>query len=514
MELEELFRRKQAGQSISEIAEALGGDRKTIRKYLGLITAKNGSQSESPSIKQMVLIAESAKREAAKQEVFVGYETEIKELLTRAKQPLKLKSVYEVICTKHELWAKSSLSSFRRFVISHNLRSERREITCRIERHPGEEIQVDYAKMGQMTDPVSGKKVTVYAFIGSLASSRHKYIEFVYRQDQVSFAESHAKMFTFFGGVTKIVTLDNLKAGVIKPDLYNPLLNRTYADMAKHYNCFVNPARVASPKDKPTVERDVQTVREEYLKLLTLNPGVCLSEANRHIKDWVINTYGKRKHGTTQECPYEFFLEVEQPLLTPLPPEVFSAAVWKEAKVHPDCFIQVNKKAYSVPFLYVGKTLNVKVRAKTIEVYYLGELIKEHLIPKIYRQTDYTDFPEDIQKAIDTKLPYYLQTEAERISGVNLRLLVRNLLTPHAFINLRRAQGILSVAAKFDRLLVEQASLIAGESLQGLHPKSFEHLILNLQLQNKEEESQVNNALTLCPETQSFVRTAQYFSQN
>ena len=262
-------------------------------------------------------------------------------------------------------------------------------------------------------------------------------------------------------------------------------------------------------KDKPTVERDVQTIREEFLKLQELTPGLTLTEANRYILNWLINDYGKRKHGTTQEFPYEIFTSIEQPCLLPLPVEPFEVAVWKQVKVHPDCFIQVNKKAYSVPYRYVGETLAVKVKSQTVEIYYQEALIKMHLIPKNYRQTDYEDFPENVQKAVDTKLPYYLQIQAGQISGENLRTLIRQLLIPHAFINLRRAQGIIAIAGKFDRIYVEQAALLALEQMPGIHPKIFEQIIIGVI--NRQEDEQYD-AITICEQTQSFIRSAQYFS--
>ncbi|GBD91478.1 integrase core domain protein [bacterium BMS3Abin04] len=148
-------------------------------------------------------------------------------------------------------------------------------------------MQVDYVKVGLLFDPVTEKRRTVYSFIGTLSYSRHKYVEIVYSQDQKSFVESHVRMFKFFGGVPKTIVIDNLKSGVIKPDLYNPQLNRSYSDMAGHYNCFIDTARVATPKDKPKVERDVQTVREEFKVMLALNENLTITEANKKFRSTV-----------------------------------------------------------------------------------------------------------------------------------------------------------------------------------------------------------------------------------
>lgn len=518
MELKEIIRRKADGQSISKIAREMQKDRKTIRKYLAALQGQQPIEllpdiagNTENQTKSLCLIVDSGKKKVVKQEVFAHYTDEIEKLLSGSKNSLKIKSAYEVICKMYGLSGTSSLSSFKRFIKANNIQRANGKTTCRIERRPGEDCQIDYAKMGKVFDPVTKRTRSVYAFIGSLPYSRHKFVEYVFSQNQRSFVESHVKMFIFFQGVPKVLTIDNLKTGVIKPDLYNPQLNKTYAEMAAHYGCFVNAARVARPKDKPTVERDVQTIREEFLKCQALDPTITLTEANRHIRKWLVEEYGARKHGTTQEYPYEVFQTIEHPCLLLMPVDWFEVAEWKQAKVHPDCFIQVNKKAYSVPYRYTGETLTVKVKSKTIEIYYQEELIKVHMIPKNHRQTDYDDFPENVQKAIDTRLPLYLQEQAEQLSGQALRSLIRKMLTPHAYINLRRAQGILSVAKKYDRSFLEEASRLALNALPGLHPKEFEMIIIGL-INLKDEEQQ--DIMTTSEQTKSFSRSSEYYDNH
>jgi hypothetical protein len=509
MELSDIIRRIRDGQSISEISRVTGRDRKTIRKYIALIEQENIGEEEVLPADKLLSIADKTRRPTDRQNIFEPYLDEIKTFLTHKQNRLKIKSVYEVIIKKHDINEGTSLSSFKRFLITHNLRRET-GITCRIEQKPGHEIQIDYGEVGKMINPLTGKRSVVYAFIGTLCSSRHKFSEFVFKQDQKSFVESHIKMFRFFGGVTKTIALDNLKAGVIKPDLYDPQINRSYAEMGLHYGTFINPCRPGKPKDKGKVERDVQTIREEFKKMFAINASITIAEANYQIKQWLINEYGQRKHGTTQLKPYEFFKEVEVPCLLPLPEQEYEISEWKQAKVHPDCFVQVNKKSYSVPYQYVGKTLFVKVKSRIVEIYYNEELIKQHLIPKNNRQTDYDDFPENIQKALDGNLPAYLLREAERISGKNLRDLVEKILTPHAFINLRRAQGIISVARNYSSKVVEEAAQICLEELTSYHPKEFKNVILKLLSQEDETSLQ----LVISESTLQFVRPMNYFINN
>ena len=120
---------------------------------------------------------------------------------------------------------------------------------------------------------------------------------------------SHVKAFNYFGGVPKRIILDNLKAGVIKPDLYDPQFNRAYREMAEHYDTFLDPARVRSPKDKGKVERDVQTAREKFKELTALYPTITPAELNQRTQEWLRNDYGMTKHGTTHQMPYKVFSE-------------------------------------------------------------------------------------------------------------------------------------------------------------------------------------------------------------
>lgn len=97
---------------------------------------------------------------------------------------------------------------------------------------------------------MTGRQRNVYAFIGILSHSRYKFIEFVYTQDQKSFVGSHTRMFAFYGGTARCLVVDNLKSGVIKPDRYDPVLNPLYREMAGHYGCFIDTARIRHPRDK------------------------------------------------------------------------------------------------------------------------------------------------------------------------------------------------------------------------------------------------------------------------
>ncbi len=508
MDVWELFRQWQAQRKVKQIAESMGLDRKTVRKYLNEFKAKGLTQyipleDKEPIMAILQAIVNDPEHNTPAQDTLQPHRDEIAELLGGAR--LKMTTAYEVIVTRYELSSKVSLSSFKRFVQTHRLLPDNRKTTCRMETPPGKEVQIDYAKMGYLRMP-DGTRKTVYAFIATASFSRHKYADFVFVQDQKSFIASHIRMIDYFGGVFEMVNLDNLKTGVIKASLYDPVINRAYQELSEHYKFFIHPCRVRSPKDKGKVERDVQTIREQFKKFLALNPNLDLTSANRLIDGYLQNQYGERLHGTTREKPYPTFIELERPALKPLPAEAFCIADWKEVKVHPDCYIQFNKKSYSVPYAYVGKTLWARATDKIIALYHNHVLVKQHVITTLNRHTDLSDFPANVQAALDEGQPAYLQSQAMKI-GWRFHALIRKTLQPHAFMNFRRAQGLLALKNKYTQDLIEQASAIAIEHSK-MYPKLFESILIKLLEDQKPEDP----PLVLSEESNSFVRDISYFN--
>ena len=514
MDITEIIRRWQSGQSIRAIKAETGYDRQTIGKYIRVGISKGISKEiklSADEINTLFLSEHNNKQNRSEKNILLeNYLEEFKRLVTQKNNPLKPKSAFEVITENHDLTSKVSYTSFKRFAKAYGITKQSKGSTCRIEIPVASQIQVDYAKMGYMLDPATRRRKTVYAFIGTLGYSRHKFIEYVHSQNQKSFVESHVNMFRFFGGLSQTIRLDNLKSGVIKPDLYDPQLNRAYSEMAIYYGIFIDPCRVATPKDKPIVERDVQTVREEFRKMLAKTPGITLGEANKEIKNWAVNKYGQHKHGTTQLKPYECFIEEEKPALLPLPEEPFEAAEWKEAKVHPDHFIQVNNKSYSIPHAFVGKKVWVKVTHNLVYVYYNDQLIKQHVIPNHYRQTDLNDFPDNMRHALDSGMPLFLINKATSVCA-EFGKLITKILSPNAYINMRRAQSIIGIASGYPSELISSASIIAIEHYSSVHPKLFKSIIEKLELHETENES---SAVTISENTLILVRTMDYFTNN
>lgn len=515
MDIYEIIRRWHDRQSITHISNALGFDRKTVRKYIQCAKEKGLSPGEQLPPKEEVLvliqeafISEIKRRPAKSQDILKPFLQEITDLVGHEHIPLKPKSAFEVICERHDLEDKVSYSSYKRFIRSNQIATSPHKSTCRIEVPPGSELQVDYGYMGLLYDPASGRRRKVYAFIATLSHSRHQFVEYVYRQTKESFAASHVRTFEFFGGVPERIVLDNLKSGVLKPDLHDPVFNPAYREMAFHYNCFLDPCRPGEPRHKGKVESQVKTVRQQFRKMLAINPNLDIYEANKGVRQWCLGKHGHRIHGTTGWKPYPAFLEHEKLKLKSLPDEPFELATWKECTVHADHYIQFDKKAYSVPTAYIGKKLWVKGSDRLIQIFHGEILIKQHVITNYFRHTDWTDFPENMQKALDGGLAAYLQKQAGKV-GPHFRELVRGVLKPHAFINLRRAQGLVGLVKKYDHKLIEKAAHAALDQHLSLMPKPFTQLLEKLKQDNQE---QIQIPISLF--TQEFIRPMDYFTQD
>ena len=512
MEKWDIFRRwHTTGQSIRSIAHTLQVDRKTVRRIINHLQDQGLTREiPLPDRDTVMLMCEDTSstlgRTSTAQLLLEPYLEETKSLITSSAHPLQAKIAFEVLCTRHGLADKVSYSSFKRFMRSRASEFIPLETTCRMETPPGDSVQIDYGFAGLRKLELGDRQSKVYLFIATLASSRHKYVEVVRSQNQQSFVGSNVRMLAYFGGVPQRLVIDNLKAGVIKPDLYDPIINRAYQEMAEHYNTFIDPCRPYSPKDKGKVESDVKTIRAQYNKFCVLHPDATVFELTDLINAWLRDEYGQRKHGTTQMKPYPVYLQEERPALRALPERPFEIACWKNAKVHPDQYVQFNKQAFSVPQSYVLRSVWVRGTEKTIQIYFENHLIQQHVRTERYRHTDLSNFPENVRAALDEGIPLYLQEQAGKI-GPQFKKCIRSVLQVNAFINMRRAQGLVKTGKTFPSELVECAAQYVLDKRIPPTVKSFKLLLI------KFEQQAPKPILPMSDQTRSFTRPFEYFSQ-
>lgn len=449
-ELYEIYRLLASGKNKSEISRIQQVDRKTIREYSKLFEA-----CEITYNKKQVELTEFAKKIAdklpirekrkGKKEYIDKVKDKIEELFTKDTD-LRIDTCYRIIKSKYNV--NVSYETFRRYVMKEGMVKSIKKEYIRIELPAGYEIQMDYGKVGLLYDPLCSKERVVYAFIGTLSYSRLPYVEFVYTQNQQSFVMSFVNMFEYYGGVTDYISIDNLKSGVVKADLYEPTLNKTFSEMACHYGTVINPCRVKTPTDKGKVERMVPVVREQFKYLKSVYETANIGELNRKIQDWCRNEYGTRIHGTTREIPMQRFEEAEKEKLRPLTENGFTLSVWKTAKVHPDQFIQFEKKRYSLPPEYRGKYVEVQKKGDFISVFHDLKLIKTYKIPTGAVTYDTNHFPKYKVEMMDGSYSANILKTASSYGDVVCEY-IRFVLSSNAYINARRAKGCLSVIEEY-----------------------------------------------------------------
>jgi transposase len=504
----QIFRRWHEGQRISEIKAQAGCDRKTIRFYIAELEARGFTREKQFPEKAALCAAirdiiPNRRRVSASFKMLAPFESELRGLIHDTREEVLPKTAFEIIREREGLSV--SYESFKRFARERGLNREQRRPMIRIEMPPAMETQIDYGKVGLLHDASEDRNRAVFAFCGILSHSRLPFIQFVFTQDQRSFAESIIDMFEYYGGVTARLSMDNLKSGVIKPDRWDPTLNKTCAEMADHYGVFIDPCRVATPTDKGKIERFIRPARELFRKLKKLHPTADIHELNRRALSWCREEYGRREHGTIKQAPLMVFESDERELLGPLPDERFEAPLWKEVPVHPDQFFTYDGKRYSLPSKYRQKKVWIRENRGMLGIYYNHTLIREYVITSEPARYVREDFPETIREMMDGGYPRYLLDQS-RVYGETAHHLIETVLTPHAYLNARRAQGML-------RVISEHAARPYFNEVCDCAIKKHVRLSTTFKwmLNRAEEERRIDAAIEMSEEGRAMIRPIEDF---
>ncbi len=238
-----------------------------------------------------------------------------------------------------------------------------------------------------------------------------------------------------------------------KPDLYDPKLNRAYAELAVHYGVLVDPARARKPKDKPRVERQMPYIRDSWWKGREFASLVEMQASALH---WCREVAGQRKHrGLDGRTPAEVFDQAEAGTLTPLPVTAFTLAEWSRAKVGTDVHVKCARALYSVPWKLIGQLVDIRATPTTVQIFHHGELVKTHVRKDRGRVTDVADYPPE-KIAFHTRTPQWCRDRAEQ-TGPATAAVVAELLDGQALHRLRSAQAILALAGKYSDTRLEAA---------------------------------------------------------
>ena len=262
-------------------------------------------------------------------------------------------------------------NSVKRFVAT--LKMSEPERFDVLEFPPGEEAQVDYGQ-GAPTLTESGKYKRPYLFVLTLKYSGKCFRKVIWKTSQETWVELHEEGFRSFGGCPQYVVLDNLKEGVIKPDLYEPRLNPVYAAAMTHYGVVADPCRVRDPNRKGSVERAIQHTQDS----MKGRQFETIDDQNAHLRQWEDRWASKRIHGRKKRQVMEMFLE-EKPYLKPLPVDAFKMFKQGIRTVDDAGLVQVEGSYYSALPASSHSQVMVRIFTREIEILTLmGAFIRRH----------------------------------------------------------------------------------------------------------------------------------------
>jgi len=297
--------------------------------------------------------------------------------------------------------------------------------TMHLDHKPGDAIQVDWAgQTAHIIDTDTGEHIKEYLFVAVLPYSGYAYVEAFQDMGQESWISAHVNAYKQFGGVTRMLTPDNLKTGITKNTRDELVINRSYREMAEHYGTAIIPARPRTPKDKAAVEGTVGVVSTFILAALRNQQFLSLLELNEAVWDRLYEFNHKpfqKKSGSRASA-----FEEEKLFLLPLPEHHFELAAWKVATVQYNYHISVDKQNYSVPYEYIKQKVDVRVTKSTVEVFFEGNRIASH--PRLCgRPNQYSTLeahmPPDHQKYIQWNAGRFIEW-GEKV-GPNTAAVVR-----------------------------------------------------------------------------------------
>jgi hypothetical protein len=326
----------------------------------------------------------------------------------------------------------------------------------RMECAPGEELQVDFGQGAWVVE--NGKRRKTHLFRCVLACSRKGYTEAVWRQDTETFIRAIENAFRYFGGVTRTVVIDNLKAGVIRADWYDPDLNPKLEEFARHYGTVILPCKPGVARHKGKVESGVKYVQNNAIKGRVFES---LGGQNLFLAAWEQNTAGKRIHGTTRKQVDTFFEEVERPALLPLPPSLFPMFEEAPRTVHRDGYVEFKKAYYSTPPEYVGRKVWVRQEARLLRIYNLRrEQIALHALAEPGKfTTDAAHLHSRKRHIIERGVDHML--EQCRLIGPLTGVWAEAMVKARGPQGLRVMQGLLRLAEKHPVSALEKAARTA-----------------------------------------------------
>jgi transposase len=342
----------------------------------------------------------------------------------------------------------------------------KQQVVLRQVHKAGEKIFVDYSgKRPWVVDRAMGERRAVELFVAVLGASNYTYVEATETQRSADFVGSCTRMLAYFGGVPGAVVPDQLKSAVSESSRYEPGIQQTFAEWARHHGTAVVPARPYKPRDKGKVEAGVLVAQRWILARLRHQTFFSLAELNARIAELLVELNARpmrHRKGVSRRDLYE---RLDRPALKPLPERPYEPASWGTGRVHWDYHVSIQKHWYSVPHPLVGEDVDYRVTASTVEIFLRGRRVASHARSDdpFESTTDPAHRPPNHQVWVEQD-PGRLVSWAAEV-GPSTETMMRRLLVRshniHPETRWRSAFGIRRLGDKYGHERCEQACLRA-----------------------------------------------------
>lgn len=452
IEILELIKRLRLNQSIRCIHRETGIHRKIIRNIRDKAEEKGllDKEKQTPAEEELLKIFLISKNK--KKNILDPYLEEIKRYVDN-------KYSYIVIHNLLKDRVNISCSTVRRYILKQFPKIPKAVMIRDKEKGT---MEVDFGYLGIMYDIETNKSRKAYVFSGRLCYSRKAYREVVYNQKNETFLNCHINAFVFFNVVPKKVVPDNTKSAVIKTHFYDPVINRSYRELADHYGFLISPCLPGKPEHKGGVENDIKYIKNNFLPIFIEQErqrGFLIPRSiniQESLEAWNENTSETRLIQGVGRTPIELF-EEEKLQMNALPKEQWDKVVWKKCNVYKTWVIKFENAFYSVPYRLIGKKVDACGNSKLLRVFFENELVAVH--KKCVKNWGYERNDEHappFQEQYLKSNKKYILMQA-RLIGESAVKVIEKIFSEKAIDGTRPCMGILSLAKKYSALRVEKA---------------------------------------------------------
>jgi transposase len=326
----------------------------------------------------------------------------------------------------------------------------------------GERLFVDYAGDGApvVIDRLTGEIRMAQIFVAVLGASSFTFARATWTQTLPDWIDAHVRAFEAIGGVPQLLVPDNTKTAVIKACHYDPQVNRTYAEMATHYGAAVLPARPRRPRDKAKVEQAVLIVERWLLGRLRHRTFYSLAEVNAAIGELLIHLNEERPIRRLGATRRQLLEDIDRPALKDLPIEPYEFSEWRTCRVGVDYHVDAGFHYYSVPYRFLRAEVDVRLTARTVEIFLKGERIAAHM--RMSGNRKHTTLPEHMPSSHRRYKGWTIERirADARLIGPATAALIEQILEarPHPEQGFRACLGIVRLAGSFGAERLEAAA--------------------------------------------------------